>query len=81
MPAPWRVIALRIVLADVEVERIAELVRLVLVGAFVARARALDLVAAGAILQQPLEQVAERALTDAADALAASAPSGLRAAR
>src|SRR5581483_5808671 len=54
--------------ADVEMERVAELVRLVLVGAFVAEAGTLDLVLAGAILEQALEQIAERALTDAPDA-------------
>ena len=36
-----------------------------------AEAGALDLVAAGAVLQQPPEEVAERALADAADALRA----------
>ena len=50
-------------------ERVAELVRLVLVGALVPVARPLDLVAARAVLQQAPEQVAERALADAPDAL------------
>ena len=55
--------------ADVEVERVAELVRLVLVGALVAGARAFDLVPARAVLQQAPEEIPERALADAADAL------------
>src|SRR5439155_4338307 len=54
---------------DVEVQRVAELVGLVLVGALVPEARALDFVPAGAVLEEPAEQVAERALADAADAL------------
>ena len=50
-------------------EGIAELVGLVLVGALVTEAGAFDLVPSGTVLEQPLEQVAERPLTDAPDAL------------
>ncbi len=54
---------------DVEMERVAVLVGLVLVGALVPEAGALDLVTTGAVLEQTLEEVAERALADAPDAL------------
>ncbi len=50
-------------------ERVAVLVRLVLVGALVPEAGALDLVPAGAVLQEALEEITQRALADAADAL------------
>ncbi len=50
-------------------ERVAELVRLVLERPLVADARALDLVAAGAILQQLAVQVAEGLVADGTDAL------------
>ena len=53
---------------DVEVERVAELVGLGLVGALVADAGALELVAAHLVLGQLLEQVVERVLADPADA-------------
>src|SRR5207249_5169865 len=56
-------------LADVEEERVAELVGLVLEGALDAEATALDLVLAGAVLQQALEQVAEGPLADAPHSL------------
>ncbi len=52
--------------ADVEMEWVAVLIRLVLVGTLVPESRPLDLVPAGAVLEHALEQVAERALTDAA---------------
>ena len=64
-PSPGAQIAFLTVCPHVEVERVAELVRLVLVGALVAEAGALDLVAAGAVLQQLAEEVAERLLADA----------------
>ena len=50
---------------DVEVERIAELVCLGLVGALVADAGALDLVTAHAVVGELVEQVGERVLADA----------------
>ena len=50
---------------DVEVERVAELVGLGLVGALVADAGALDLVAADAVLGELVEQVGQRVLADA----------------
>ena len=50
-------------------EGIAELVRLVLEGALVADTRALDLVAAGSVLQQLAVQVPERLVADGTDAL------------
>ena len=50
-------------------QRIAELVGLVFVGPFVAEPGAFDLVTAGAVLEETAEQVAERALADAADPL------------
>ena len=53
---------------DVEVERVAELVGLGLVGALVADAGALDLVAADAVLGELGEQVGQRVLADAAHA-------------
>src|SRR5215211_3136749 len=55
-------------LLDIEVERIAELVGLVLERALVADAGALDLVAAGAVLEQLAVQVAERLVADGTDA-------------
>ena len=69
VPAPWRVIALRSVRPTSRWNGIAELVGLVLVGALVTEAGTFDLVPSGTVLEQPLEQVAERPLTDAPDAL------------
>ena len=71
VPDPPRVIAFLSVSRDVEVERVAELVGLVVVRALVPEAGALDLVAPGPVLQQPAEEVAERPLADAPDALRA----------
>ena len=54
-------------LLHVEVERIAELVGLVLVRVLVAEAGALDLVTAGAVLHQLAVEVAERLVADGTD--------------
>ena len=65
-PARWSRVADRAL--DVEVERIAELVGLGLVGPLVAGAGALDLVLAHLVAGQLLEQLVQRVATDLADA-------------
>ena len=54
-------------LLHVEVERVAELVRLVVVRVLVAGAGAFDLVTAGAVLHQLAVEVGERLVADGAD--------------